>query len=155
MELMITVVIIGIVAGLAAPTFQKSIQQFYFKSKTKEVLSTLRMVRSNAITEKVPYGMHFDYNTKEIIAFRDDANLSDYTYDVGGDSLISVDTLDGDWSFLWATFTNQAIAFQPNGTASESGYIYLYSEKDLSFNSSWMSVLASTGRTKILNIWNY
>jgi type IV fimbrial biogenesis protein FimT len=155
LELMITVVIVGIVAAMAAPTFERSIQQFYFKSKTKDVLSTLRKARSNAITEKVPYGVSFNDATMEITAFRDETNQPAFTYDVGSDPVISVDTLQGDWSYVWSTFTNQAVVYQPNGTASESGWIYLYSEKDGSYNSSWMTVLASTGRSKIHWIWNY
>ncbi|MFH2035424.1 MAG: GspH/FimT family pseudopilin [Candidatus Zixiibacteriota bacterium] len=154
-ELMVTVVIIGIVSAMAAPSMERSIQQFKFKSSTKEMLSTLRKARSNAIAEKNPYGVYFNYETQEIIAFRDDANPSSFTYDDGADSVISVDTVLGDYSYLWASFTNSAVVFQPNGTAHESGYIYMYSEKDGSFNSSGSNVLASTGRSKILYLNSY
>ena len=155
LELMITVVIIGIAAAIAAPTFERSIQQFKFKSITKEMLSTLRKARSQAIAEKTPYGVHFDHFTNEITAFRDDVNPSLFTYDVGVDSVISVDTLTGEYVYLWASFINSAVVFQPNGTASETGYIYMFSERDESYNWSGSTVLASTGKSKIMWLENY
>jgi len=155
MELMITVVIIGLVAGMAAPSMDRSIQQFKFKNATKEMLSTLRKARSNAITDKTPYGVQFVHETQEIISFRDDANLSSHTYDAGSDSLISIDTLNGEYAYLWASFANSAVIFQPNGTAHESGFIYMYSESNGSFNWSGSNVLASTGRVKMDYLYNY
>ncbi len=154
-EMMITVVIIGIIAAMAAPYFDRSIQQIRFKTQAKDVLSTLRMARSNAVTEKCQYGVYFDFESQGITAFKDIANPKSFIYDDGLDSVISVDTLNGDFAYLWASFTNSAVVFRPNGTASESGDIFLYSEASESYNWSHLNVLASTGRSKIYYIYNY
>ncbi len=154
-EMMITVVIIGIVAAMAAPSFERSIQHIKFKSQTKDVISTLRMIRSNAITEKAQYGVNFDFDKKVITAFKDIAHPLDYIYDLGSDSILSEDTLQGDFTYLWSSFSTSSIVFRPNGTASESGDIYLFTESNESYNWSLLNVLASTGRSKIYYIYNY
>jgi hypothetical protein len=122
---------------------------------TKDIVSLLRTARSEAITKKAPYGVHFDDQTKIISFFEDKANLANFTYDVGSDSLIRVDTLPPEFVYLYATFGNSAVIFQSNGSASSSGYIYMISLSNSIVNTSSASVLASTGKSKVEYIHNY
>ncbi|HDL02711.1 MAG: hypothetical protein DRP46_03600 [Candidatus Zixiibacteriota bacterium] len=155
LELMATVVIIGILSSIAAPSFERSVQRIKFRGKTKDIVSLLRTARSEAITKKSPYGVHFDDEKKIISFFEDKANLANFTYDVGSDSLVSVDTLPSEYVYLYATFNNFSVVFQPNGSASSSGYIYLISQSNSIVNTSSASVLASTGKSKVEYIHNY
>ncbi|MEW5925423.1 MAG: GspH/FimT family pseudopilin [Candidatus Zixiibacteriota bacterium] len=155
LELMASVVIIGILAAMAAPSFDRSVQRIKFRGETKDIVSLLRMARSEAITKKEPYGIYFDNQSKIITFFQDQANLSSYTYDAGSDGLVSVDTLPSEIVYLYATFPNSAVVFQSNGSASGSGYIYMIALSSGIVNTSGASVLASTGKSKVEFIHNY
>lgn len=155
LELMASVVIIGILAAMAAPSFERSVQRIKFRGKTKDVVSLLRTARSEAITKKEPFGVYFDSEARIISFFQDQANLTSYTYDDGSDSLIMADSLPPEMIYLYATFTNSAVIFQPNGSASGSGYIYMIALSNSIVNTSSASVLASTGKSKVEYIHNY
>ncbi len=59
-ELMTTVVVIGIAAAMVAPGFDRAVKRIEFKAKTKDAVSMFRTARSFAISDKVPYGIYFD-----------------------------------------------------------------------------------------------
>nr|MBN2276144.1 GspH/FimT family pseudopilin [candidate division Zixibacteria bacterium] len=157
LELLSTVVIIGIVAAMAVPQFDKSIKRIQFRGKAKDVVSYLRLARSMAISEKNPYGLYFDSDAKTVSIFRDIANLTAETYDAGGDSVIQVDTLPVNFTYLATTFANSSIVFRPNGSASGSGNIDIQSQCDADnvYNSGQISVLAATGKSRLEYINNY
>jgi len=157
LELMTTVVIIGIIAAIAVPYFDKSIKRIEFRSQTKDIVSNLRLARSMAITEKNPYGIYFDSDALTISVFKDLANISSEIYDAGSDSLIKVDTLPTDFIYLGTTFSNSSILFRPNGSASATGNIGMASANyaDNVYNSSNISVLAATGKSRVEYIYNY
>jgi len=155
LELMATVVIIGILSSIAAPSFERSYDRIKFRGKTKDIVSLMRLARSEAITKKAPYGVHFDDQAMIISLFKDEANLSNYSYDIGSDSLVKVDSLPPEFVYLYGTFANAAVVFQPNGSASSSGYIYLISYNNDITNTSSASVLASTGKSRVDYIHNY
>jgi len=154
-ELMAVVVVIGIATSLAGPSFDRGVQRIKFRGETKNVVSVLRTARSNAVTEKSPYGVYFDGNAFTLTMFKDKDNLSNFSYESGSDSVVRVDSLPDEFTYLYATFPNSAIVFQPNGTASNTGDIYLMSESGSIINLSQLSVLASTGRSKIEYIHNF
>lgn len=154
-ELMAAVVIIGIVSAMAAPTFDRAIQRARFKGEAKLLISDLRVARSHAIAEKAPFGVYFDANAFTVTIFKDLDNLSSYSYEEASDSLVSVDSLDSDIVYLYASFPSAAVIYQPNGTASGSGDIYMMSDNSDVINLSQINVLASTGRSKLLYIHNY
>jgi len=155
MELIITVVIIGVLAALAAPSFDRGIQRIKFRGESKDIVSLLRTARSEAITQKDPYGVYFDNSARIIKMFKDKVNLSSYIFEDGSDSVVSVDTLPAEFVYLYASFANSAVVFQPNGAGSGSGDIYLMSDCRGIINFSQINVLASTGKTKLLAIHNY
>ena len=153
-ELMAVVVVIGIASGMAAPIFDKALQRLRFRGETKNLLSTLRTARSFAISEKDPYGVYVDGNNFTVTLFKDIANLSAHTFETG-DSVIRVDTMAHDIVYLFSTFTGSTVVYEPNGTSSGSGYIYVMSDNSSVVNISQLHVLASTGRSKVNYIHNY
>lgn len=154
-ELMAVVVMIGIATSLAGPSFDRGIQRIKFRGETKNVISALRTARSNAVTEKSPYGLYFDGNSFTLTLFKDKVDLGNFSYESGSDSIVRVDSLPHEFTYLYSTFPNSAIVFEPNGTASSSGDIYLMSESGSIINLSQLNVLASTGRSKVEYIHNY
>ncbi|MEE9443633.1 MAG: GspH/FimT family pseudopilin [candidate division Zixibacteria bacterium] len=154
-EMMVIVVIIGVISAMAIPRFKITIERLKFKSATKEMLSTMRLARSNAITQKQPFGVNFDADSKTVTLFQDIINQSSQSFE-SGDSVISVDSLPEECALLATTFGSQTLIYRPNGSASASGYVWLISyttDDDIHFGL--INILASTGRTKIDAIHYY
>lgn len=154
-ELIVTAVVVGIVSAMAMPHFDTAYDRLQFRSQTKELLSMMRTARSEAITKKTPYGIYFDDTDHSMTMFKDLANLSSATFDEGSDSVIVTDTLASNYNYLYASFANSTVIFQPNGGASQSGNIFLMSQEGSSMNLTHLTVLASTGKSKIEYIHNY
>ncbi len=155
-ELMTTVVIIGIVATMVAPTFDVAIKRNKFKGETKQIVSMLRTARSNAIAEKTPMGLYYDYEESKLILFKEMSSPSNFKMDWGTDTVkmeMQFDTNSATGgSYVMGTFSNEALVYHPNGSASESGWIdYSYYSDDVYCHST-ISVLASTGRAKVENM---
>lgn len=146
-ELMIVAVAIGIISAIAIPRFGKVMTRLKLKTTARNVISTLRLARSNAVSQKRPFGVHFDVNSNQYVFFEDKVNLSSSTYEAG-DSVIKTVTLPEDVNFGYANFNNGAVIFFPNGSASSSGMVDLYSY-DI-YDYLWVDVLASTGRVKLM-----
>lgn len=152
-ELMTTVVIIGIVAAMVAPTFDAAIKRNKFKGETKQIVSMLRTARSNAIAQKTPMGITFDSEENKLIMFKEMSSPTNFKMDWGIDSVKMEMQFDSSstsgGAYLNSTFNNEALVFTPNGSASESGTIdYSYFSDDVYCHST-LSVLASTGRAKV------
>lgn len=149
LELITTVVIIGIIAAIVAPSFDEAIKRNKFKGDTKQIVSALRTARSSAIAEKTPMGLTYDEEEDKLLLFKEMSSPSNNQYDVGVDSIRQEIAFDSTHAYMSATFVNQALVFQPNGSASESGYIdYSYYDQENYYHST-VSVLASTGRAKV------
>lgn len=158
-ELMSTVVIIGIVATMAAPRFQKASEKVRFRSANHQITSTMRLARSMAISEKQPYGIFFTTGyqnggsvtgvTMSYTLFKDIVGLSENTF-ATGDSVISVDTLPPDFTMLATDVTTDVIIFQPNGSANfgGGGNVYTMATTENLVALVTHNILASTGRVK-------
>lgn len=146
-ELMVVVVIIGTVASLAAPSFQRAYDRHNFKSGQQEVISKLKAARSYAISSKTPHGVYIDSEARTLTLFKNSTNPATSSFE-SGDSALSVDTVSGDYSYIYADMENSAIVFLPNGSAQVTGYgnIFLAGETDGMMAYVSISVLASTGR---------
>lgn len=145
-ELMIVAVAIGIFSAIAIPRFGKVMNQLKLKTSARDVTSVLRLARSNSVSQKRPYGVYFDINNRQYVLFEDKVNLSSFTYDLG-DSAIKVTVLPENVNFGYASFNNSTVVFRPNGSASSSGIVDLYSY-DI-YDYLWVDVLAATGRVKL------
>ena len=61
-ELIIVLVILSVITALVAPKLTQSLSRMNVESTARRVASALRLARSLAVTEKVPYGAMFDMN---------------------------------------------------------------------------------------------
>ncbi len=148
-ELMITVVIVGLVATMAVPRFSKAWERQQFRSENRNLISKLRTARSHAISNKQPFGVYLDEEARTITVFRDVTSPSTMTFDAG-DSALSVDTLPTRVNYLETDCENGVLMFNPNGSASFTGggNIGLMSSTESSLSYSMLNVLASTGRVQ-------
>jgi prepilin-type N-terminal cleavage/methylation domain-containing protein len=146
-EMMIVAVIISTVASLAAPSFQRAYDRQDFKTGQQEVISTLKKARSYAISTKEAHGVYIDPETLTITLFENSSNPSSSAFD-DGDETISVDTVSGSYSYIYADMENSAIVFQPNGSAQITGQgsIYLSGETEDMMAYVSINVMGSTGR---------
>ncbi len=154
-ELMAVVVVIGIATSMAGPSFDRAIQRIKFRGESKNLVSALRTARSSALSDKAPYGLYFDGNGFTLTLFKDIANPSNYSYEIGSDSVVRIDSLPREFTYMYSSFPNSAVIFKPNGTASSTGDVYLMSQSGSIINLSQVNVLASTGRSRIEYIHNY
>lgn len=148
-ELLVTVVIIGIVAAMAVPSFQTAWQRQRFQGGNKEIISKLRTARSFAISTKEPHGIYFDTEAKTFTLFKDVANPGDNTFEAG-DSVIEVDSMPPEFTYLSTFFDNDVMIFLANGSASFTGEgtFIAAAETDNLIAYYSTNILASTGRIK-------
>ena len=152
LELTIVTVVIGVISAMAIPQFGKVMERLKLKTAGRDVLSSMRLARSAAVSQKDQFGVYFDYTENEYILFHDVANPSSFTYDYGSDSVMLTNTLPKRVNLGYDTFPNSAVIFRPNGSAASSGQVllYSYSEGERYLGSLTVDVLASTGRVKLL-----
>jgi len=155
LEMMTTVVIIGIAAAMVAPGFDRAVKRIEFKSETKDLVSMMRTARSNSIATKIPYGIHFDQSEGKLRMYEEKSSPLNDSFEWGTDSIHAEIQLDTNFVWYYAMFTNDVIIFQPNGSASESGSVYMNFDNGEVYCHSGVSVLASTGRTKLEYFHSY
>ena len=148
-ELMSTVVIIGIVAAMAGPRMGIAYERMQLRAENREIVSLFKVARSQAITDKNTYGILIEPDTRTIKYFKDMVNLTSRTYE-SGDSLVKVDTLPPDFNYLATDCTNNVIMFEPNGAAHFAGggnvYVMGYAQNAVSIMT--LNVLGSTGKVQ-------
>lgn len=147
-ELMITVVIIGIVAAMAVPRFGKAYERMTFRSKNREITSMLRLARSKAITDKEIYGVHFNPDLRLITLFKKDPASVNYDTYEPGDSVVQVDTMTYELDFVATDLTTNALSFRPNGSSifTGGGNIVTMRDNEDIVGIYHLNILASTGR---------
>lgn len=147
MELMITVVIIGIVAAMAVPRFDTAFERMRFRSANQDMHSIMKLARSMAVTSKDQYGLYFDGSAMTVTLFKDLINTAAADF-VTGDSVIRVDTLPAEFVYLSTAMTDNLIMYRPNGSSSFGGVGYVMTiatgEHLVAINEAF--ILASTGR---------
>ena len=149
MEMMIVVVVIGIIAAMAVPSFLNYMPKLRVKSSARDIVSELRLARSKSVSERRPYGVAFDVASNSIYTFADTDNPSAQTYSTS-DSLVKADTLSSDVSLNACSYNNGCVVFNSTGAASTSGDIQVVTG-DGSIVMS-INVLASTGRVRLTEI---
>lgn len=149
MELMASVVIIGIVAAAAMPRFDEAFERIRFRSANRDMVSSLRLARSAAITDKEQFGVYFNPNTRVVTLFRDVVSPSSFQFDTG-DSVVKVDTLPAEVNFLGTDLVGDVVVFRPNGSAqfTGGGNVVVLATTDNMVAISAHNVLASTGRVQ-------
>jgi prepilin-type N-terminal cleavage/methylation domain-containing protein len=150
LELVIVAMVFGIAASLAVPRFGQVMQKLKFKTEGKDVLSTLRLARSSAVSQREQFGVYFDCQLNEYILFHDRANPASFSFDPSQDSVISTNGFSKNVHLAYTSFPGFAVVFRPNGSASNSGYVSLYSSSEERYVGTMaIDVLASTGRVKL------
>ncbi len=154
-ELMTIVVLIGIIAAMAMPEFGATMSRLKFRNSARQMLSKLRLARSNAISNKQQFGVHFDQSTRTMTVFQDNINPAAFRFETG-DSAVSVDTLPEDFVAIYPAFGGSDVVYRPNGSASATGNILFIAYTGCEYvNFGIIQVLASTGRTKIDQLYFY
>ncbi len=153
-EIMTMLVIVGILAAVAAPRFQTVFEKTRFRSANRDMISTLRLARSMAITDKQQYGVHFSYANHTVTIFKDSINPTGYIFD-GSDPVIRVDTIADEFANVYTDVENDVITFGPNGSAGFSGGGNIAAQ---GYFPNWSAeyyhnVLASTGRVRSYDSW--
>jgi len=157
-ELMTIVVLIGIISAMAVPNFEAALNQIRFRTAARNIVSKMRLARSNAIADKQQYGLNIDHEEKTLTLFLDKANPTSQAFETG-DSVILVDSLPQSFSYVYADFGSgsNTVFYRPNGSAGATGNIYFmaYAPDGNSVQFGGIEVLASTGRTKISYLESY
>lgn len=148
-EMMITVVIVGIMAGLAVPQFGPAYDRMKMRAASRDLTSDFRLARSLAISSKDQFGLFFDATAKTVTLFRDKTNPALFKFETS-DSIISVDTLPAEFVWIGTDCTNDVMAFKPNGSAGfgGGGNIWALALSEDAVCLSTTNVLASTGRVQ-------
>jgi len=145
-ELMIVVVIIGVISAIAIPRFGRILDGLKLKTSGRDIISSLRLARSYAVTQKYQFGVYFDPENSQYVLFKDKSNPGSYTYD-GNDSAMQTQILPQNVDFSYSSFSNNVVIFKTNGSASATGSVDLRSEGV--YDHITVDVLASTGRVKM------
>ncbi len=144
-ELMTTIVIIGIIAAMAVPRFQIAFERIKFRSATREMTSSLRLARSYAVSSKEQHGVHFNAGALSYTIFKDKVNTGAMVFEAG-DSVIRVDTLPIEFNFLSVDNATGSIVFRPNGaTTATANVVTMASTPDM-VGIHQHNILAATGR---------
>lgn len=159
-ELLIYVVIVGLVASMAIPRFFIAMERWKFKAANRQLISTIRLARSLAISEKAQYGVYFagTFNNSnqgselKYILFKDIKDPENFKYD-SGDSILKVNIISPDVTFFDNDMDDDVLIFLPNGSAqfSNSGTIMTMAQTEDISSTQTMSVLKSTGRIKVIS----
>ena len=149
LEIMIGVVILGIAASMAVPRIGIAMDRMEFRSTNRDVVNTLRLARSSAVSEKNEYGVVFSHTEKTVTLFEKlGANM--YLYESGTDRIVKVDTIGGVpgtcIDAIGTTLSNNTIIFEPDGSAVAGGTIYTIDLTDDIVGVATISVLPATGR---------
>jgi Tfp pilus assembly protein FimT len=153
LEIMIMLVILGITTTLAVPRFGQVIDKLKLKTTARDMVSSLRLARSHAVSQRSQFGVYFDLESNQYVLFKDLANPGSFTYDAGSDSDMVTTSLPGNTSFGWSSFPNFTVIFKPDGSASSSGLVELHSVSEEEGYSGYFTVdvLGSTGRVKLIS----
>jgi len=152
LEMMIIAVVIGITSTLAIPRFGQVIDKLRLKTAARDMVFSLRLARSYAVSQRHQFGVYFDLESSQYVLFKDLANPGSFTYDAGSDSDMVTKTLPGRAGFGWSSFPNFTVIFKPDGSASSSGLVELYSCSEEGYYGCFtVDVLGSTGRVKLIS----
>ena len=149
LEMMIIAGVIGITSTLAIPRFGQVMEKLKLKTTGKDIVSSLRLARSSAVSQRDQFGVYFNLNSRQYVLFKDLANPGSFSYDAGSDSDMVTKTLPARVNFGYDSFSNSVVIFRLNGSASSSGLVELYSYGDY-YGSFTVDVLGSTGRVKLI-----
>jgi prepilin-type N-terminal cleavage/methylation domain-containing protein len=166
-EAMIVIAIIGIMSGFAAPSLLGSLPGMRASGAAREVLSDLRSARTLAIKAGCPVVVKFTASPGGYVVALD----RDLDHDVSaGDEVKKTVVLTDQYNgvefntnvgtvgtkpFALGTGVANAVTFRTNGSASETGEVYLMPSQDVSGTDTKRNrrilIAGSTGNIRIEN----
>jgi len=147
LEMMIIVVIIGVLAAIAVPSFSTIMPKLEARAQARATLNFIRQARSRAISEGVQYGVYVDSGNRRYVLFKDTVNPALMTYNVGDSIVVGPQIIDPDVLLSSSTFANNTVIFQQTGRASQSGSFVF--DKAGGGARYEISVIGATGRSKM------
>ncbi len=146
-EMMIIIVIIGIMAAIAVPSFSTIIPKLEVRAQARATLNYVRQARSRAISECSQYGVFVDAANGEYLLFKDTVSPALMTYNIGDSIVVGPELIDPDVNLVASTFANNTVIFQQTGRASQSG-VFTFDKSGGGAQYS-VSILGATGRSKM------
>ena len=128
MELMVTLIIMGVVLAASLPAFTSSLEGQRLRSAANQLQSELRLTRSRAIAEDTPYILAYYPVSGQVFAVKDE-NL-DGNPDWGTEPQVGPMELPKGISLSnhpTNTFPSNQIIFETNGSTDNQGAIILTS----------------------------
>jgi prepilin-type N-terminal cleavage/methylation domain-containing protein len=145
-EMMIIIVIIGIVAAMAVPTFFSSGPRLKARTEARNILNMVRLARSKAVSDGGQYGVYLDTANRQYLLFKDIASPALMSYDTGDSLITGPVSYSPDLSGN-SSFTGDVVVFVSTGRASQSGnFTFDITDGGALYT---VSILASTGRSKL------
>ena len=153
-ELLVLAVIIGVVASMAVPRFQRAYERLQFRTANRDIVSTVRLARSMSISDKLQYGVYFDYSNRTMTLFQDILNPDTYTFETG-DHVVRVDTMQRQLEYIFTDLVGNTITFGANGSAgfTGGGNILTIGVTEDSYYENFHNILRSTGRVRSYDNW--
>jgi type II secretion system protein H len=146
-EMMIIIVIIGIIAAMAVPSFFSAVPRLKARTEARNILNFVRLARSKSVSDGAQYGVYIDTNNRQYILFKDTINPAQMMYNTGDSVVVGPETIDSDVVLTGSSFTSNTVIFLPTGGASQSGSFTLDNTDGGSIYT--VSVLSSTGKSKL------
>lgn len=142
-ELMISISILGLIAILSIPNYNRFMQSWRLKGEVQQFAGTLRAARSAAIMKNIDVVFTFDMDTNTYSYF-EDANR-DGNYD-SGEYLSTNYELPVCVSITAFTLSSSTLTFGSKGNTRESGTITL---RNLENNTKNIRIYGGTGNITI------
>jgi prepilin-type N-terminal cleavage/methylation domain-containing protein len=146
-EMMTVVAVVGIVAALAAPDFLAGMRSMRLGAAARDQVSYLRLARSTAVCESQMVGAYIDTSAHALSIFYD--SNGNGILDGADSTILGPLGMSSQIRYHSCSFPNETLVFRPNGSASASGTLEVYSPEQPG-KVYTIEVLASTGRVKIL-----
>ena len=142
-ELMVVTLVLGLTLAASVPSFSRFMQSSNLDSASKQVAGHMKLARSTAIAEGVPYLVQWS-NVNWYFIIRDDNEDGNFT---GGEPYTGPYWFPkGITSQNPQGFLNINIGFLPNGTTSQQCSWELVNNKQ---HTITMTLLSSTGQVLI------
>ena len=147
LEMMIVVVLVGILAAMAVPSFVRTFPRLKARAEARNMLNLVRTARSRAISENSQYGVYFNTARRQYVIFKDTVSPSTATYNAGDSLLTNPVNIDPNVVYSTCTFANSCVVFLASGAAAQSGTVTVNTTDGSRAYS--LSVLAATGKSKL------
>jgi prepilin-type N-terminal cleavage/methylation domain-containing protein len=142
-ELVTVMVIIGILAALAVPSFGTWMAHYRLRTAARDVVTAMRTAQMRAVSYNMRHGVAFDSANSQFQLYRDsgglleDGALTPLPKGITYNSIVGLPT-DGPGDYF--------ISFFPNSTASAGGTIVLRNSRG---KDKTITISAASGRVTV------